>query len=328
MTAISYHDTVNDLQDLDWSGEGPFARPEWFALLEQSGMTPLIATARTDGQAVALPLRQGDDGWEALTNWYAFTWRDLRSGGVTSPTLLEELARDLAKHTDRVLLTKLPDEDGTMQRMILAFRMAGWLVFAEPCDTNHVLRVAGRSYAEFLADRPGPLRTTLKRKAKKVEVHVTDSFDPADWAAYEDIYADSWKPGEGDPALLRGFAEAESAAGRYRFAIAHHEGQAVAAQFWTVDGATAYIHKLAHRKDAHKLSPGTTLTAALFERVIDVDGVEMVDFGTGDDPYKRDWMEQVRTRWQLTCLRAASPRNWPLAARKSARKLVSALSHG
>jgi hypothetical protein len=35
-----------------------------------------------------------------------------------------------------------------------------------PCDVNHVLEVGGRSYAEYLAARPGPLRTTLKRKAK------------------------------------------------------------------------------------------------------------------------------------------------------------------
>ena len=150
----------------------------------------------------------------------------------------------------------------------------------------------------------------------------------ADWADYEAIYADSWKPEEGDPDLLRRFAMAESDAGRYRFAIAHHDGAPVAAQFWTVDGDTAYIHKLAHRKDAQHLSAGTTLTAALFERVIDTDEVNWVDFGTGDDPYKRDWMEQVRMRWQLTCMRPASPRNWPLIAKAALRKLVSRTNGG
>jgi CelD/BcsL family acetyltransferase involved in cellulose biosynthesis len=68
----------------------------------------------------------------------------------------------------------------------------------------------------------------------------------------------------------------------------------VAAQFWTVDGGTAWIHKLAHLDSAKPLSAGTTLSAALFAHVIDRDRVTWVDFGTGDDPYKRDWMEQVR----------------------------------
>nr|WP_202131699.1 GNAT family N-acetyltransferase [Aurantiacibacter rhizosphaerae] len=311
------------MQGLDWSGAHPFARVEWFALLENSGLKPLLAMAQEGRAGIALPLRKGKDGLEALTNWYAFTWRELQTNGLANHTLLEELAEDLATHTHRVTFTKLPAEDGTLDRLSHAFHHTGWRVIVEPCDTNHVLHVAGRSYAEFFADRPGALRNTLKRKAKKVDVTLSTQFDAGQWVEYEAIYAESWKPEEGDPVLLRNFAINESEAGRYRFAIAHHDGAPVAAQFWTVDGGTAYIHKLAHRTDAQKLSPGTTLTAALFQRVIDTDGVEWVDFGTGDDPYKRDWMEQVRTRWRLTCLRAGSPLNWPYIAKAEIRKLVS-----
>ncbi|WP_338245190.1 GNAT family N-acetyltransferase [Aurantiacibacter hainanensis] len=327
MTAISYHDTVNDLQGLDWSDAGPFARPEWFGLLENGAFRPLFAKASEGDRAVALPLCRTEYGLEALTNWYAFTWCELRTH-ESDTAMLHLLAGDLAKRASRVTLTKLSAEDGTLARIETAFAGAGWITFAEPCDTNHVLRVNGRTYADFLADRPGQLRTTLKRKARKVDVTLSDRFDPAEWGEYEAIYAASWKPAEGDPVMLRAFAQRESEAGRYRFALARHEGTAVAAQFWTVDGDTAYIHKLAHRKDAQNLSPGTTLTAALFERVIDIDGVALVDFGTGDDPYKRDWMEEVRTRWQLTCLRPDHPRNWPVLARHILRKLVSGARHG
>ncbi len=102
----------------------------------------------------------------------------------------------------------------------------------------------------------------------------------------------------------------------------------MAAQFWTVENGIAYIHKLAHRTGARSLSPGTTLSAALFAHVIDVDHVTLVDFGTGDDPYKRDWMEAVRTRWRLTCLRPGDPRNWPAIGKAMMRKLVSPAQHG
>ena len=97
----------------------------------------------------------------------------------------------------------------------------------------------------------------------------------------------------------------------------------VAAQFWTVDDGTAWIHKLAHLESAKPLSAGTTLTAALFEHVIERDRVEWVDFGTGDDPYKREWMEQVRPRYRLTCWRPSDPRNWPVIGKALLRKLVS-----
>ena len=213
-------------------------------------------------------------------------------------------------------------EDGTAEKLAAAFRSAGWIVLSEACDTNHILRVQGRDYAAYLASLPGKLRTTLKRKAKKVDITLSTRFDAQDWAAYEDIYAESWKPEEGDPALLRRFAEQESEAGRFRFGMARYQGEPVAAQFWTVDEGTAYIHKLAHRESAKPVSPGTSLTAALFERVIDTDKVALVDFGTGDDPYKRDWMEEVRERRRLTCLRASAPRNWPVLAKACLRKLV------
>lgn len=323
MTAISYHDTVNDLQDLDWSADTPFARLQWFRLLEESGMQPLLVTARAGREGIALPLREAEGKLESLTNWYAFTWGDLRTMGVADEQLLEALARDLAQRAARVDLTKLTEEDGTLDRLQNAFGKAGWLAMREKCDSNHVLPVRGRSYDQFLASRPGPLRTTLSRKAKKLAVSLATEFSAEDWSAYEDIYADSWKPAEGDPVLLRCFAEQESAGGRYRFALGLHDGVPVAAQFWTVDGTTAYIHKLAHRESARMLSPGTTLTAVLMQRVIDVDGVELVDFGTGDDAYKRDWMDEVRTRWRLTCLRPSSPRNWSTMGKALLRKLVS-----
>ena len=323
MTAVSYHDTVNDLQGLAFAGHGPFARREWFTLLENAGAKPFVALASEGRQAVALALKVNGKGLENLTNWYAFTWTELATGHTARPALLRRIARDLGKHAGRLTLTKLPDEDGTASRLENAFRQAGWFVLCERCDSNHVLPVAGRSFADYLATRPGPLRTTLKRKAKKVRVEILTHFNEDAWQSYQAVYAESWKPEEGDPDLLRRFAEAEGRAGRLRLGIARHEGEIVAAQAWTVEDGVAYIHKLAHLESAKPLSPGTTLTAALFEHVIDRDRVEWVDFGTGDDPYKRDWMEQVRPRYRLTCWRPADARNWLAIGKALLRKLVS-----
>lgn len=324
MTAISYHDTVKELQGCGFAGKGPFAGPAWFALLEQAGAKPLIARASDASGTIALPLTQGPHGLESLSNWYAFTFAPLTTPDA-DPRLLNELARSLARF-GRVDLAKLAAAD--VDALAGAFRKAGWQVRREVCDTNHYLPVAGRSFEDYLASRQGPLRTTLKRKAKKVEVRISREFSAADWAAYETIYATSWKPAEGDPALLRRFAEAESALGHYLFGLALADGEPVAAQFWTVELGTAYIHKLAQLPSADKLSPGTTLTAALMEQVIDLHQVSEVDFGTGNDGYKADWMEAVRPRYRLTCLRPAAPQNWPQLAKWAIRSLVSPRNAG
>ena len=83
-----------------------------------------------------------------------------------------------------------------------------------------------------------------------------------------------------------------------------------------MESGTAYIHKLAHRERARAASPGTVLSAALFAQVIDQDKVALVDFGTGNDAYKQDWMEDVRPRYRLEALRPYSPRTWGYLIRK------------
>lgn len=310
MVAVSYHDTVNVLQA--GGGSGPFARREWFELLAQAGQSPLIVRAERGGDRVALALTQANGRIEPLRCWYSFTWRPTGS----DPALLEEIARDLKGRSHRVTLWPVPGEDDCAAVLARAFAQAGWRVRCDRCDDNHVLRVGGRRFAEYWASRPGPMRTTLKRKAKKVSVEIHDGFDSAAWAEYEVIYAESWKGEEGDPALLRRFAEAEGNAGRIRLGIARHDAAAVAAQFWTVEDGTAYIHKLAHRESARHLSAGTTLSAALFERAIDVDQVGLIDFGTGNDAYKADWMEEVRPRYRIDALDPRQLRAWPALAKR------------
>lgn len=327
--AVSYHKSVNVLQEANMAAVGPFDSWQWFRFLSEDSENNLLFCVATEGDAMAaLPLRQSAGRLDALTNWYAFAWRPLRTHGAELPPLAEAMARDLKSHARRIVLAPLPDEDGTASLLEKAFRQAGWIVFRDPYDVNHVLDIGGRSYVEYLATRPGPLRTTLARKAKKVSVDIFLSFEDDVWSSYEEIYAKSWKPAEGDPAFLKRFAQAEGAAGRIRLALACHEGKPVAAQFWTVEHGTAYIHKLAHLPEAGKLSAGTTLTAALMEQVIDRDRVERIDFGTGNDSYKADWMEAVRPRFRLDCHDPRRVASWPHIARGALRRLASRKSAG
>jgi len=330
LVSIVYHDDLKEVQDdaalaalLAGPADAPFDRLEWWrALVEECDMFPLIAVMRDGQQRGVMPLHRQQRRIHALGNWYSFRVRPLFTPGADQTAMLDALAKDLAGQAPHLVLAPLPDENGEATALAAALRRAGWTVFMEQCDINHVLPVGGRSHAQYMAGRPGPLRTTLKRKGAKVSVNIETHFDPASWQAYEAVYAQSWKPYEGSPAFLRRFAEAEGAAGRLRLGIARADGEPVAAQLWTVEGGTAFIHKLAHTEASKPLSPGTTLTAALFEQVIDRDQVSLVDFGTGDDPYKRDWMELVRPRYRIEAFRALYPGNWSAIARNTLRGLV------
>lgn len=326
MIEVRYHDRVNVLQELFEQGScnhptSPFDRAQWYALIAQTGLDPFIAIASYESHTFALPLMRDAGRITPLRNWYSFTWRPLATDDKAANRLLIELARQLRAKAHRITLEPVPEEDGSATRLADAFRMAGWRVEVTECDTNHVLHVQNCTFDEYWAQRPGPLKTTLKRKGKKVETQILSHFDEAAWAEYEQIYAESWKPAEDQPAMLREFARQEGAAQRLRLGIARQNGRAVAAQCWTVENGTAYIHKLAHLESARKLSAGTSLSAALFRHAIDIDKVRLVDFGTGDQPYKADWMNALRPRFRIDCFDMAQPRAWVDLARQTARRL-------
>ncbi len=334
---ITYHDDLKEVQADPLlhallsapAVASPFDRLDWWRnLSETCDILPLIAVAREGTACAVLPLMRKGRQVHCLANWYSFRVAPLFTDGAERPALLKALCADLAGETPHLVLTALPNEQGEAEATADALRASGWRVFVEPCDVNHVFQVKDRSFADYMASRPGQVRSTLKRRGDKVTTSIECAFNPQSWADYEAVYAQSWKPQEGSPAFLRRFAQEEGAAGRLRLAIARAEGEPVAAQFWTVEGGTAFIHKLAHTEASKPLSPGTTLTAALMERVIDTDGVSLIDFGTGNDGYKRDWMDDVRPRYRIEAFRMGWPGNWPLIARKLLSRLAGRANHG
>ncbi|KUR71893.1 hypothetical protein AQZ52_09115 [Novosphingobium fuchskuhlense] len=303
------------------SFSAPFDRLDWLTLLADHCLPAAecrIAIARDGDALAALAFCRTREGAAALGTWYSFFVRPLTNAPERAGDLLAAIARSLAP-AGTAHLAPMPEAEALA--LAAAFRAAGWVGVAEPGDTNHFLALEGRTFAQYWGARPGALRETVRRKTArgKVALRIETTFDEADWAAYEAIYAKSWKPGEGSPAFLRAFARAEAEAGALRLGIAEIGGEPVAAQFWTVEGGTAWIHKLAHDEAHRAHSPGTLLTAALFEHVIDRDHVHTVDFGTGNDAYKRDWMEAQRPRYTLRFYRPAAVRHWPALARLATR---------
>lgn len=303
-----------------------FDRLDWLESLHRVALrthAPALLHACSGKAQGWLPLmRAGNGHLAALANWYNFTWAPVfahADSEVERLALLRGLARLAARHARRLTLAPLPDEDGSASMVQAAFAASGWAVFCAPCDHNHILDIKGRSFDAYWAGRPSRLRNTVKRKGKTgiVTLRIERAYSAESWHDYERVYARSWKPEEGSPEFLRQLAERESAAGALRLGLAYIDGQPVAAQFWTVENGSALIHKLAHDERHMQASPGTLLTAALFQHVIDVDQARLIDFGTGNDAYKSEWMEEVRTRYRIECFRPNHPLNWPhIALRK------------
>lgn len=308
-------------------GMALFDRLDWFQTLHHRcfpDQPPRIVQVQDgDAQAWLFLASPAPRRASALANWYSFAWGPQFLGtpdAATRQRLLESIARHLL--ADCAQIDLYPLEDATP--LLAALRRAGWFAVRRTMGGRHLLPVAGRSFADYWASRPGHLRNLVRRKGRdgRFALSIDDRLTDDLWRDYVDVDARSWKDAEPGLDFLRDLAERESAAGTLRLGFARDRGRAVATQLWTVDHGVALIHKLSHDQAYDRASPGTLLSHAMFARAIDGDRVDLIDYGTGDNGYKTDWMER---RVPLHRIDAFNPRfasSWLPAARTAISALV------
>lgn len=306
-----------------------------FALAERHSMflarpwfENLAATALQDGQALSLacvidgdtvlailPLMKPAGGvFHALKHRYSSRYSVLL-GPNHQPATLACLARGLrASHFDSLLLEPVADTDNAMAGLQTNLQAVGFVCRRHFRFYNWILEVADQSFDDYMASRPARLRNTIARKRRKLEreqayrirLFVGRDAPPA-MADYYRVYGASWKASEQYTALLDGLVAAFSKRGWSRLAVLYIGERPAAAQLWFVLHPKAYIFRLAYDETWQRYSPGSLLTAYLMEQVIDTDQVEEIDFLTGNEAYKQDWMSDRSERWALSCQQARKP---------------------
>lgn len=278
----------------------------WFENLHAHGLEAmrkldtLLLPADEHG---CLPLL--DDGicLRGLSNYYSSLYAPIGALPRDLSALLK--ARKRATVDLRPLDPCAPE----FQQLKQALAEAGYWVDDYFCFGNWYLDVAGRSFDAYLQSRPSQLRNTLQRAYGKLDKaagetkawHIAiqqhdDAGLEAAIAAFEQVYAKSWKQPEPQPDFIPGLCRTAARAGWLRLGVLYLGDKPVAAQLWLTHGGIANIYKLAYDEEAARYSAGTVLTAAMFEQALDHDRVAEVDYLNGDEPYKRDWMSARRER--------------------------------
>ena len=298
-----------------------FDRLEYYRLLADHCPppgTPVVLAGRNGGRRAWLFLAIQGSKASAYSAWYSLCYGVAGEPDDDVMTAMAATLRDggIAK----VELAPLEEAEALRQ----AFLKAGWIVSVTEKTGNWRIVTKDMGFDRYWATRPGQLRNTAKRRAKafELDIEVHRQFSEAAWADYERVYQASWKPEEGSFPFLKALATQESAAGALRLGIAKKDGIPVAAQLWLVENKKATIHKLAYAEAEKAFSPGTLLSVAMFRHVLDEDQVEIIDYGTGDDRYKADWMEERRPLWRLTAYNPRTFKGLLGAVRSAASALV------
>lgn len=164
-----------------------------------------------------------------------------------------------------------------------------------------------QSFQQYYDERPSRLKNTIKRREKQLikkhKHHIKivtckkefDLFFPC----YKAIYEKSWKGEEYSYDFIELVCLQAINENRLRFGLIIVDNVAVAAQIWFLQRGTASIFKLAYDPLYQKFSVGSILSMALSQHVIDVDKIHTIEFGMGNEPYKKDWMSKCNKRITL-----------------------------
>lgn len=218
--------------------------------------------------------------------------------------LIDYLLR--TKEWDVIDLQSLPEEKFEFESMQTAAEKAGLVYQEYPCFGNWYLDGieydSGR-YLETLSsnicNNAKRYRKALERKGTLTRVLVTDgSKEKIDRFLddYYSVYWESWKKTEADRTFHRDIATFACQKGWLRLGFLYFNGEPIAAQYWLVHGGVAHNLKLLFKEKFRKYVPGIILTIEVIRHLIDCDKVSALDFGIGDDPFKKDWMPKRRER--------------------------------
>jgi hypothetical protein len=261
-----------------------------------AGVEPVLALC---GDAMLVPLFADARRLRGMVTPYSLEWRPLAARGA-APT--QPAGRALAGLLRGGPPTRLEAMAGGQAPWLLGLREGGMALGAFRHFGNWREVVA--DWPAYLQARPAALRNTILRKlaraARDFEYERVASPGPALDRAIDDFIAvrgRSWKPAEPFPHFDAELLRAMAAQGAARLGVLRGAGgQAVAAQYWLVDGGRAHLMKLVHDEAAVAASPGTVLTALMIRGLIEQDAVRELDFGRGDDAYKQLWVAERRQR--------------------------------
>lgn len=297
----------------------------WFTNLEQTvfdGQLGLRYFVLQDAERAlaVLPTLTPPGGWghrvQGLANFYTALYSPALQPGLTAQQLTPLIDALRAQNAPLRSLNLSPmDPDApAYQALEAALASQGFKTFRYYCFGNWYLPDC-TGWPDYLAGRTSKQRSNIKRMEQRLadaggHIEIITSMADADrgLAAYDQVYALSWKVPEPHPLFMPSLMRLCAQHQALRLGVVWLGETPIAAQLWVVWGGRAEIFKVAYDEGRKELSPGTVLTAALMRHVLDTDQVKEVDYLVGDDPYKRMWMTQRRERWGLI---AYDSRTWP-----------------
>ncbi len=279
-------------------------------VVEENDKSNLGKEKKEEAKVLAiLPLISNSSGeWSALQHIYTSLYT-LLMAEHKQQEIVNCLADGLSQLPfDSLKLGPIAANDKNINALEQAMESAGLSCVRYAEFFNWFYPLHGQTFTEYMEARSSRVKNTIARKERKLEreqgyeicLYKGDDVQQG-MTDFHKVYKASWKANERFENVMEGFINSFSKLSWIRLAILYIKGQPVAAQIWFVAHNKASIFKLAYDEEWKQYSPGSILTKYLMRTVIDTDKVEEIDFLTGNDHYKQEWMSERRQRWRIVC---------------------------
>ena len=295
--------SVRDLFDAQERAECSW---NWFETLAETtldeGEQAQIATLESaSGNLLsAIPLvSRPDRAMRGLTAPYTTVFRP-PLGRANDAAILGQFVAQAA-HV-RLRLDCLPADDPGIRAFVEGLGQGGLLTSRFEHFVNWFEVIS--EFSEFWRGRGSQLRSTIKRKSAALSPNGRIRFEHWDLTEslesgcdiYQAIYAKSWKPAEPHERFISTLMRKMGPNNEAQLGVALIDGEPAAAQIWLTKGHFATIFKLAQDPQFDRFSVGSLLTHWMLREFCENEKIREIDFGRGDDAYKKTWLHSRRIR--------------------------------
>ena len=216
--------------------------------------------------------------------------------------------RDEYTDWDILELEKIPEENNFFSILIDALTATSLKNRTYSLKGDWYLDGITYSFSEYSKNLPRIHRKDTNRNKRHLKEAGNLTFyikrDVEDLDKYLDLYSElrekSWKAAEKDSSFLREATNLIAEKGWLRLAFLFFNGAPIASDKWIVWNKIGLAWDGLYDLEFSKYSPGKVLESEMIEYMIDQEKVFEIDFGEGDEVYKKRWTPKRRERKSIT----------------------------
>lgn len=246
----------------------------------------------------------------SLANFYSMEYiPPIVSGSRNCRKVISALANYLStEEKGWTSLDIFPIDETKLDNIYLKEELAKYFpVTSSLCHKNWVYINNNEPFESYISHSPSQVRDIRRKERRLLKQHEVEFRMYVDEEnlekAIEDyftVYNNSWKEKENYPEFIPDLIRVCAGKNMLRLGILYIDGVASAAQLNIFHDNISLIYKLSYQEQHKNLSSGAILSFKMMQYAFSQDNSRLIDYGCGNDEYKRNWMNHCLKKMTLT----------------------------